>query len=347
MRTEDFDYHLPKNLIAQEPVRQRDACRLLVLDRHTGAVAHKIFADLVDMVRPDDLLVLNDTRVLPARLFCRKASGGKVELLFTGQIGLNTWKALAKPAARLKEGSTLFIESDPDAGTLVIDRVAPDGERIVRLAEGARYISIAEIIERHGCMPLPPYIKRPAHENDREDYQTVYARKPGAVAAPTAGLHFTPELLALLRKRGVESAFLTLHVNIGTFLPVKVSDPGDHVMHEEEYELSREAAEAVTRTRRAGGRVIAVGTTAVRVLEHCASAPGTLHASHGRTALKILPPYEFKVVDGLITNFHLPESTLLMLVSAFASREHVLNAYAEAIREKYRFFSYGDAMFIR
>jgi len=347
MLTEDFDYRLPKDLIAQHPLRQRDACRLLVLDRRTGAVTHTMFADLVNLLRPDDLLVLNDTRVMPARLFCRKESGGKVELLFTGQIDPTTWKALAKPGRRLKPGTVLQVDHDPDAGTLVIEGMVPGGERVVRLAAGARYASIAEVIERRGCMPLPPYIRRPAGDSDRQDYQTVYARKAGAVAAPTAGLHFTPELFAALRERGTGCAFLTLHVGIGTFLPVKVSDPSAHVMHEEPYELSQEAVEAVMRAKRAGGRVIAVGTTAVRVLEHCALLPGGFHASKGVTNLKILPPYAFKVADGIITNFHLPKSTLLMLVSAFASLEYILAAYGEAAREKYRFFSYGDAMFIR
>jgi S-adenosylmethionine:tRNA ribosyltransferase-isomerase len=346
MHTSDFDYHLPEQLIAQHPLHQRDACRLLVLDRRSGAVAHTTFARLGDLIRPDDLFVVNDTRVLPARLFCRKASGGKAELLFTGQIDPRTWKALVKPGHRLKTGSTLVIDGDPGAGTFLIEAIMPSGERIVRLTEGSRYESIEAAIGRHGRMPLPPYIRRPDSSEDREDYQTVYARKNGAVAAPTAGLHFTRELLAALRERGAGFAFLTLHVGIGTFLPVKVSDPREHVMHEEEYELPPEAAEAVTRTRSTGGRVIAVGTTAVRVLEHCALLSGKLSGSQGRTSLKILPPYEFKVVDGLITNFHLPMSTLLMLVSAFASRENVLAAYAEAVREKYRFFSYGDAMFI-
>ena len=346
MLTSDFDYHLPAPLIAQHPLRPRDACRLLVLDRKTGAIGHRMFSDIVELIRPGDLLVFNDTRVLPARLFCRKASGGHVELLFTGPVDPRTWKALAKPGRRLKAGSILSVNGDRDSGTLRIEEVTPDGERVVRLPEGGRYRSIAELIERHGHVPLPPYIRRPDGGRDREDYQTVYARKPGAVAAPTAGLHFTVELLAALRKRGVDGAFLTLHVGTGTFLPVKVSDPREHLMHEEEYELPREAAEAVTRTRQAGGRVIAVGTTVVRVLEHCAPSPGTIHASCGRTGLKILPPHAFRIVDGLITNFHLPRSTLLMLVSAFASRGHVLAAYAEAVRKRYRFYSYGDAMFI-
>jgi S-adenosylmethionine:tRNA ribosyltransferase-isomerase len=346
MHTSDFDYQLPADLIAQEPLRQRDACRLLVLDKRSGVVKHRVFPDIVDLVMPGDLLVFNDTKVLPARLFCSKASGGNVELLFTEKIAPDTWKALARPGRRLKAGTTLFVKGHQDAGVLRIDAVAPDGQRIVRLEAGTHGTTIAEIIERHGCMPLPPYIRRPAEEGDKEVYQTVYANMPGAVAAPTAGLHFTCGLLETLHKKGAETAFVTLHVGIGTFLPVKVADPREHVMHEEEYEITFAVAEAVTRAKRDGRRVIAVGTTAVRVLEHCALSKGIAGASQGRTSLKILPPYEFKVVDGLITNFHLPQSTLLMLVSAFASRESVLAAYAEAVRERYRFFSYGDAMFI-
>jgi S-adenosylmethionine:tRNA ribosyltransferase-isomerase len=345
MLTSDFDYHLPEGLIAQHPLRQRDGCRLLVLDRSTGAISHKTFADVACLARPGDLFVLNDTRVLPARLFCRKTSGGNFELLFTGRIDEVTWKALAKPGRRLKPGSTVFVRGDPDAATLVIEGVTANGERTVWLA-GGRFPTIEEVIKECGHVPLPPYIKRPDSAADREDYQTVYAREPGAIAAPTAGLHFTPMLLAALQEHGARPAFLTLHVGAGTFLPVKTDDPREHPMHEEEFELPHETAAAIMRTKRAGGRVIAVGTTVVRVLEHCALAPGGLQGFCGRTSLKILPPYEFRIVDGLITNFHLPRSTLLMLVSAFASRERVLAAYAEAVQEKYRFFSYGDAMFI-
>ena len=247
MHTADFDYRLPEQFIAQRPLRQRDACRLMVLDRRSGAVEHKTFSDIVEAVRPNDLLVFNDTRVLPARLFCRKASGGKAELLFTERIDPRTWKALAKPGHRLKAGAVFSVDGDPDAGTFRVERVTPGGERVVCLIEGGRCSSIDEIIGHFGRMPLPPYIRRPDSTEDREDYQTVYARKDGAVAAPTAGLHFTPGLLAALRKRGARQVFLTLHVGIGTFLPVKVSDPSEHVMHEEEYELLPETAEAVVR----------------------------------------------------------------------------------------------------
>jgi S-adenosylmethionine:tRNA ribosyltransferase-isomerase len=347
MLTADFDYSLPEQLIAQHPLHRRDECRLLVLDRRSGEVEHRLFPDLVGLSSPDDLFVFNDTRVMPARLFCRKASGGSVELLFTGPLNQRTWKALVKPGRGLKAGALLFVNGDRDAGTLRVDEVAPDGGRVISLPDIERYGSIAELLGKHGHVPLPPYIRRPDSGSDREDYQTVYAKNEGAVAAPTAGLHFTQEILAGLRKRGAGLAFLTLHVGMGTFLPVKVSDPREHLMHEEEFELPEETAAAVMRTKQAGGRVIAVGTTVVRVLEHCARLSGALSALQGRTALKILPPWEFRIVDGIITNFHLPKSTLLMLVSAFASREQVLAAYAEAVREKYRFFSYGDAMFIR
>jgi S-adenosylmethionine:tRNA ribosyltransferase-isomerase len=346
MRTADFDYALPRELIAQRPLRRRDGCRLMVLDRMSGAVEHRLFHDLPDEMRPGDLLVFNDTKVLPARLFCRKATGGMVELLFTEPLGPRTWKALVRPGRGVRAGALLYVNGDPGCGTLRVEEETPDGGRVVGLSEGGRRGSMTELLEKHGHVPLPPYIRRPDAGSDRMDYQTVYAREPGAVAAPTAGLHFTPRLLAALRRRGAGLAFLTLHVGAGTFLPVKVSDPREHPMHGEEFALPEETAAAVVRTKAAGGRVVAVGTTVARVLEYCARAPHGLSASRGRTSLKILPPYEFRVTDGLVTNFHLPRSTLLMLVSAFASREAVLAAYAEAVKERYRFFSYGDAMFI-
>jgi S-adenosylmethionine:tRNA ribosyltransferase-isomerase len=345
MRTEDFDYPLPPDLIAQEPLRERDASRLLVVDKSTGAIDHRRFRDLVELVRPGDRLVFNDTRVLPSRLFCRRPTGGEVELLFTERIDDRTWKALAKPGRRLKPGSLLSVNGDRGDATLTVVAVEANGERIIRLNDGGAP-SIAEVIERFGHLPLPPYIRRADCQEDTERYQTVYAARPGAIAAPTAGLHFTPSLLAAFGEQGVEVSFITLHVGAGTFLPVKVADPHDHVMHEERFELSQKAAEEIMRTKQQGGKIIAVGTTAVRVLEHCSSASGTLQAGAGRTRLKILPPYTFKIVDCLITNFHLPKSTLLMLVSAFAGEETIRGAYGEAIRQRYRFFSYGDAMFI-
>ena len=346
MRTEDFDYHLPSDLIAQRPLKERDACRLLVLDKATGAIRHTIFRDLPGLLKPHDRLVFNDTRVLPARLFCRKQSGGTVELLFTGPLGGGAWKALAKPSRRLRPGTVLSVDGDPAAPSLRIDGGGSEGEWVIRLADRNGFDSIAGIIERYGRMPLPPYIKRAVDDQDATTYQTVYAAHPGAIAAPTAGLHFTPQLFTELGIRGVATTFVTLHVGRGTFLPVKVSDPRDHVMHEEEYMLSPGAAGEIVRTKKEGGRVIAVGTTVVRILEHCSPAPGALNPSQGRTGLKILQPYEFKIVDGLITNFHLPKSTLLMLVCAFAGKKSITDAYTEAIRLKYRFFSYGDAMFV-
>jgi S-adenosylmethionine:tRNA ribosyltransferase-isomerase len=345
LHTDDFNYTLPDKLIAQHPMEQRDACRLMVLDRTDGSLRHRRFSDLMELLLPGDLLVLNDTRVLPVRLFCRKKTGGAVEALFTEKIDDRTWKALLKPARRLATGSTLSIEEDPAAGTLVIQDIQPGGERRIGFVPGES-ASIEELIERHGAMPLPPYIRRMADSKDRGDYQTVFAAKPGAVAAPTAGLHFTSGLLDAIKERGVKTTKVTLHVGIGTFLPVKVDDPRDHIMHEEWYDLPRETVELIEMTKKTGGRVVAVGTTVVRVIEHCALAEGGFRAGSGRTSLKILPPWEFKVIDALITNFHLPKSTLLMLVSAFASIGQIKTAYAVAIGAEYRFFSYGDAMLI-
>jgi S-adenosylmethionine:tRNA ribosyltransferase-isomerase len=347
MRTEDFYFLLPQELIAQNPLKDRDACRLMVIDRATGAFEHHAFSDLVTLLRPNDLLVLNDTRVLPARVFCRRPGGGKAELLFIEAIDALTWKALVKPGRRLLPGSTVIVEKDLLVGELRVTGSGEMGERVIRLSAGSGFGSLAELIERCGDMPLPPYVRRQAGSDDSEAYQTVYARHRGAIAAPTAGLHFTDRLLAALRERGVRCAFLTLHVGPGTFLPVKVSDPAQHRMHEEEYMLPSDTVEAVVRTKKEGGSVIAVGTTVVRALEHCAAVEGELRASRGRTRLKILPPYAFKTIDGLVTNFHLPQSTLIMLVAAFASRESILAAYAAAVAARYRFFSYGDAMFIR
>jgi S-adenosylmethionine:tRNA ribosyltransferase-isomerase len=345
MHTDDFDYTLPPELIAQKPAEPRDASRLLVLDRTTGAVAHHRFAEIVDLLRPGDRLVFNDTRVVPARLFCRRPSGGNVELLFTEEIDRRTWKSLVRPGRRLKPGSKLIVKNDNGSSVLTVENILESGERAIRLTEGPD-LALIDLIERCGAMPLPPYIDRAADDDDTGRYQTVYAARNGAVAAPTAGLHFTRELLDKIDARGIARTFITLHVGIGTFLPVKVGDPRDHVMHEERFEVTERAAAEIMLTKRNGGRIVAVGTTAVRVLEHCAAPSGSIEPSTGRTTLKILPPYDFKIVDALVTNFHLPKSTLLMLVSAFAGRERVLAAYDEAVRRHYRFFSYGDAMFI-
>lgn len=337
MQTADYDYVLPENLIAQTPLERRDFCRLLALDRETGAISHHNFRDLLTLLRPGDLLVVNDTRVLPARLFGRKPTGGRVEVLLTHRQTENCWDALTRPG--LAVGARIAFSGGLDA--LVLDSY-PDGQRLLRFSEsGAR---LDEVLHAHGHLPTPPYVKRALKRPD--DYQTVYAREEGSVAAPTAGLHFTPDLLAQLTNRGVERADLTLHVGIGTFRPVKVDDPARHHMHAEWYRVTPEAAERVNRAKAERRRVVAVGTTVVRTLESLADESGRVTPGEGETALFIRPGYQFRCVDALITNFHLPRSTLLMLVSAFAGRERVLAAYAEAVRLQYRFYSFGDAMLI-
>ncbi len=352
MRVSDFDYELPPELIAQEPPAAREDARLLVLDRESGAVAHRGIADLPDLLRPDDLLVVNDTRVIPARLFARRATGGGVEVLLLHPTadGAGSWTALVRAGGALREGEVLEVTDGERAvgGAVRLVRRAGRGQWEVAAEKG----DLASLMERAGRMPLPPYIKRarrdPREALDRERYQTVYAREPGAVAAPTAGLHLTEPLLARIRGRGVGVAAVTLHVGLGTFRPIETERVEDHVMHEEAYEVPAETAYAVRRTRAAGGRVVAVGTTSVRTLE--ASAPaspdGLPAAGAATTDLFILPGYEFRVVGAILTNFHLPRSTLLCLVSAFAGRERVLAAYREAVARRYRFFSYGDAMLI-
>jgi S-adenosylmethionine:tRNA ribosyltransferase-isomerase len=345
LKTSDFDYLLPEELIAQEPVERRDRSRLLLLPRNGNEFEHRMFYELVELLRSGDRLVLNDTRVLPARLFCHKLNGTPIELLFLAPVGeQGEWKALARPARRLRRGTELIVDADETAQLQVVD-TQDDGTRIIRLAAGL-HRSLPELIERCGVVPLPPYIERSARQSDRENYQTIYARESGAVAAPTAGLHFTPELMERLDAAGIGRTCLTLHVGIGTFRPVQAEDPRQHPMHTEEYRLSDEAAREINETRQCGGRIIAVGTTAVRTLEHCSDGNGGVLPGTGYTNMYILPGYRFTVVDGLITNFHLPRSTLLMLVSALAGRERVLAAYREAVARKYRFYSYGDAMLI-
>jgi len=339
MRTVDFDYHLPPEFIAQYPAPRRDRSRLLCLDRATGALDHRIFSDLPLLLGPGDHLVFNNTRVLPARLWCRKSTGARVELLCTERIDGERWKAAAKPRRRLREGMVLTVEKSAET-EVAVESLPDDGSAIVFAPR------FDALLEHCGEVPLPHYIRRDPETSDRERYQTVYAEKPGAVAAPTAGLHFTHELLSELKTRGVHFSNVTLNVGLGTFRPVKADDPRDHPIHQESYELSEVAVREINQTKSDGGRIIAVGTTVVRVLEHCALS-GRLHQSFGTTRMLILPGFEFKVIDGLITNFHLPRSTLLMLVSAFAGRERILHAYHAAIEEKYRFFSYGDAMYIR
>ncbi len=357
MRTADFDYPLPPELIAQRPAPRRDAARLLVLERRTGGLEHRRFPELLAYLRAGEVLVLNDSRVIPARLRARKPpGGGAVEVLLCEEAAPNDWWVMLRPGKRVRTGTHLeFCPARSGTGPRLTATVREkNAEGLYRLVfEGA---DVRAALEDFGEVPLPPYIERAGTPwpEDRERYQTVYARQPGSVAAPTAGLHFTAELLEAIRARGVAVHSVTLHVGPGTFAPVKAARVEDHVMHEEVYELPEATAAAVNAARAAGRRVVAVGTTSVRVLESAAAtAPnGRLAPGRGRTRLFIYPPYRFRVVDALLTNFHLPESTLLMLVCAFAApgettgRERVLRAYAEAVRERYRFFSYGDAMLL-
>jgi S-adenosylmethionine:tRNA ribosyltransferase-isomerase len=351
----DFDYDLPQELIAQTPIEPRDASRLLVVDRATGSFSHRHFRDLGDYLRPGDLLIANQSRVIPARLLGRRAgTGGHVEVLLLVErpdLGPDTWETLVRPGRRLREGARVLFGTENEPGVLqaeILQRTEADG-RIVRftISQSAEpRLSVRELIDRLGHMPLPPYI----HETlaDPERYQTVYSRIAGSAAAPTAGLHFTPELLDRLRGQGVRIGFVTLHVGLDTFRPVEVEDFREHKMHSEAIDLDEPTAELISRTRREGKRVIAVGTTAVRVLESVASLhKGQAQAYHGSTNLYITPGYRFQLVDALITNFHQPRSTLLLLVSAFMTKSLMERAYQEAIRERYRFFSFGDAMFIQ
>ncbi len=339
MKTADFDYNLPEELIAQTPLEQRDASRLMVMDRRTGETSHWHFHDLPRFLRPGDCLVMNDSRVLPARLIGRRPTGGACEVLLLTDRGDSCWECLVRPGRKLRAGARVIF-GDGEL-TAEIQSELPDGRRLVRFQYQGIFL---EILERLGRMPLPPYIK--AELEDGERYQTVYSRAPGSAAAPTAGLHFTPELLEEIRAMGVRTCFVTLHVGLGTFRPVKAEDIQDHQMHSEFCIVPEETADIVNRTRAAGGRVLCVGTTSCRTLESFAAEDGTMKPSSGWTDIFIYPGFRFKVMDGLITNFHLPQSTLIMLVSAFAGREHVLAAYEEAVRERYRFFSFGDAMFI-
>lgn len=345
MKTTDFDYHLPPGLIAQFPSEKRDECRLLFVDRLRQSIEHRHFNDLPSILRAGDRLVLNDTKVFPARLRCRKDTGASVELLFISPIELCSWKAMARPAKNARAGLCVYCEKAPSI-RLHIDSALEDGTRIVSLERDDSVESIDELLRRYGETPLPPYIKRNPRDSDIESYQTVFARTLGAIASPTAGLHFTEALLQKLKEKGVSLSFLTLHVGIGTFRPVVADDPRDHHMHEEQFSVSSDVADALNRTKREGGRNIAVGTTVVRALEHCSMGAGFPVAADGSTRLMILPGFTFKAIDGMITNFHVPRSTLLMLVCAFAGKEFILEAYRSAIDDRYRFFSYGDAMII-
>jgi S-adenosylmethionine:tRNA ribosyltransferase-isomerase len=343
-RTSDYDFALPDALIAQAPLARRDASRLMVVDRAAGTIAHGTFADLAGLVPAGDALVVNATRVFRARLLGTRASGAPAEVLLLRRLGDDaggeTWEAMVQPGAKLKPGRRVTIA--PDLAVEVLE-ATDRGTRVVRLlADG----DPMQAIERHGHVPLPPYIQRADGADDASRYQTVYARASGSVAAPTAGLHFTPELLDRLQTNGVRRVEVTLHVGAGTFKPVDVEDPGEHVMHEEWYDVPPAAADAVNATHAAGAKVWAVGTTSARTLESAADPDGRVRAGSRDTALFIRPGYAFRAVDRLVTNFHLPRSTLLMLVAALAGYELTMHAYAEAVRERYRFYSYGDAMVI-
>ena len=340
MKTKDFYYDLPEELIAQTPVEPRDASRLMTLDKTTGAIGHYHFRDIVDLLREGDCLILNDSRVLPARIYgVKEDTGAHVEFLLLENKGNDRWEALAGPGKKARKGSR-FTFGDGLLRCEVVD-VLPGGNRLIQFQyEGVFF----NLLDQIGQMPLPPYIKEKLQ--DRERYQTVYSREVGSAAAPTAGLHFTPELLERVKAKGVKLGFVTLHVGLGTFRPVSAEDIQDHKMHAEHYHMPQETADLINETKEKGGRVIAVGTTSCRTIESVAQKEGCFTESEGWTDIFLYPGYQFKGLDGLITNFHLPESTLIMLVSALAGREHVLHAYEVAVREKYRFFSFGDAMFI-
>lgn len=340
MKTADFYYDLPQELIAQDPLEDRASSRLMVLDKETGERTHTDFHHIVDYLRPGDCLVINDTKVIPARLIGqREGTGGKVEVLLLKRHEDNVWETLVKPGRKARPGMKIIFGDGLLTATVL--EVIEEGNRLIRFEyEGI----FEEILDRLGQMPLPPYITHQLKDKNR--YQTVYAKYEGSAAAPTAGLHFTPELLQQIQDMGVSIARVTLHVGLGTFRPVKVEDVTKHVMHTEEIHVSEEAATVINSTKAAGGRVICVGTTSCRTIESAADEHGIVHAMQGDTGIFIYPGYSFKVLDGLITNFHLPESTLLMLVSALAGKDHIMAAYEEAVREKYRFFSFGDAMFI-
>ncbi len=340
MDRKDFYYDLPKELIAQDALLQRDSARLMTLHRHSDRMEHRVFSDITDYIRPNDCLVLNNTKVIPARLHGRREdTGASVELLLLKRREQDIWETLVKPGKKARIGTKLLFGDGLLRGEIV--DIVEEGNRLVQFGyEGI----FEEILDRLGQMPLPPYITHPL--KDRNRYQTVYAKYDGSAAAPTAGLHFTPQLLLQLQNMGVTIAEITLHVGLGTFRPVKETDVLKHHMHAEYFQIDEAAAEKINRTKEEGGRVISVGTTSTRTLEAAADENGRLNASSGWTDIFIYPGYSFRVIDGLITNFHLPESTLLMLVSAFAGRERILEAYAEAVREKYRFFSFGDAMLI-
>lgn len=339
MKTHDFWYDLPEELIAQTPLEKRDTSRLLALNRETGEFAHRHFYDIIDYLNPGDCLVMNDSRVLPARLLGHRPTGGAVEVLLLRDLGNKEWECLAKPGRKMQVGQEVIFGDGQLTGT--VTEVREDGNRVVKFHYEGIFL---EVLEQLGKMPLPPYIK--AELEDQERYQTVYSREVGSAAAPTAGLHFTKELLHKIEEKGVRLAYVTLHVGLGTFRPVKAEEISEHHMHSELCMISQETADILNQTKASGGRVICVGTTSCRTLESLVNDDGTFEAKSKWTDIFIFPGYKFKAMDALITNFHLPESTLVMLVSAFAGRDHILNAYNEAVKERYRFFSFGDAMYI-
>ena len=341
MKTSDFYYDLPQELIAQTPLKDRSSSRLLCVDKADGSLRHGHFTDITEYINEGDCLVLNDTRVIPARLFgVKEGTGGKIEFLLLTRKSTDTWEVILKPGKKAKPGAR-FVFGDGLLTAEIID-VINDGNRLVRFYYDGLFENVLDTL---GEMPLPPYITE--HLEDKERYQTVYSKNSGSAAAPTAGLHFTPELMEKLKNKGVKFAYVTLHVGLGTFRPVKVDDVENHKMHSEFFVMTEETAEIINSTKRNGGRIISVGTTSTRVMETIADKDGFVHEASGWTDIFIYPPYKFKCPDALITNFHLPESTLLMLVSAFSSKDIIMNAYAEAVKEKYRFFSFGDAMFIK
>jgi len=341
LKVKDFDFYLPEELIAQHPLEKRDESRLMVVDRESCNIEHKVFKDIIEYLKEGDCLVLNNTRVLPARLIGEKeTTGSRMEFLLLKRISTNTWETLVKPGKRAKVGAR-FTFGNGELKAEVKD-IGEEGSRIIEF----EYTGIfEEVLDRLGQMPLPPYITEQLE--DKERYQTVYSKEVGSAAAPTAGLHFTEELLDVINKKGIQIAFVTLHVGLGTFRPVKVDSIEEHHMHSEYYTMSKETAETINRVKENGGRIIAVGTTSCRTLETIANDIGSVREQSGWTDIFMYPGYKFKIVDRLITNFHLPQSTLLMLVSAFSSREIIMKAYDEAVKEKYRFFSFGDAMILK
>jgi len=339
MKTSDFNYYLPKELIAQVPINKRDMSRLLVLDRNTGKVEHKTFHNIIDYLTPGDTLVLNDTKVIPARIFGHRANKEEsIEVLLVKNYGDDTWEVLAKPGRKLKVDTEIIFSDKLKAK--VVD-ILEEGERVIKFDYNGIF---NELLDEVGIMPLPPYITEKLEDKDR--YQTVYSKIRGSAAAPTAGLHFTEELLKKIEEKGINIVYVTLHVGIGTFRPVKVDNVLEHKMHSEYYEVSEEAARIINYTKVKGNKVICVGTTSCRTIESAADESGIVKAEKRETDIFIYPGYKFKVVDNLVTNFHLPESTLIMLVSALAGKDNIMNAYNEAVKEKYRFFSFGDAMYI-